>query len=336
MYVYKKNKRILYIYAMIILGVDMKKEKWVSTIKIILIVLAVIVFSLTIVAIIIERSKIQFSLLGKNEVTLEVGEKYIELGFIATLRKNDISKRVNVKSNVDTNKVGDYTINYNLGIIYLYFNKTLVRKVHVVDTKKPELTIQGDKQVKLYVGDSFEYPVYSATDNYDGEITNNVKMTSNLDTNKIGVYEVNYSVSDSSNNVSEEKIVINVVERKKDPYIKVSISKQTLYYYEYDKLVLETSVVTGKNSTPTPKGDFRVISKAKNVNLKGSDYVSFVNYWIAFIGHSYGMHDASWRNSFGGTIYKNSGSHGCINMPTDKVKQLYELVDIGTPVYVYD
>ena len=37
-----------------------------------------------------------------------------------------------------------------------------------------------------------------------------------------------------------------------------------------------------------------------------------------------GFHDASWRSKFGGTIYQYSGSHGCINLPVDKAKLLYE------------
>ena len=48
-----------------------------------------------------------------------------------------------------------------------------------------------------------------------------------------------------------------------------------------------------------------------------------------------GLHDATWRGSFGGEIYRNSGSHGCINMPYEKAKELYEKVDAGTVVHVY-
>ena len=77
-----------------------------------------------------------------------------------------------------------------------------------------------------------------------------------------------------------------------------------------------------------------VLNKARNVTLKGADYESFVNYWIAFKGSAYGLHDASWRSNFGGTIYKYNGSHGCVNMPYYKVQELYNLVDIGTPVYI--
>ena len=313
----------------------MREKKYVSIIKIVLSILLVITVSLVIIEFTIQRKAIQFSLLGKNEVTLEVADKYIEDGFVAVKDKEDISNKVWVKSNVSNNVVGDYTVEYNLKIQYLNINKTLVRNVYVRDTKKPELNIQSDKQVRLFIGDNYEYPTYSAIDNYDGDITNKVKVSSNLDLNKKGTYEINYLISDSSNNVTEDKIIVSVEEKTKNPYINVSITNQTLYYYEYGKLVLTSPVVTGKNSTPTPIGNFKVLSKSKNVTLRGSNYASFVNFWIAFKGHSYGLHDASWRNTFGGTIYKNSGSHGCINMPYDKVKQLYTLVDIGTPVYVY-
>ena len=87
--------------------------------------------------------------------------------------------------------------------------------------------------------------------------------------------------------------------------------------------------------SPTPTGDYKVLSKARNVTLKGADYTSFVSYWIAFKGNSYGLHDASWRSRFGGNIYTYNGSHGCVNMPKSEVSKLYNMVEIGTPVYVH-
>ena len=49
-----------------------------------------------------------------------------------------------------------------------------------------------------------------------------------------------------------------------------------------------------------------------------------------------GIHDATWRNGkFGGEIYKTSGSYGCINTPLEKVKQIYDNVEINTPVIIY-
>ena len=48
-----------------------------------------------------------------------------------------------------------------------------------------------------------------------------------------------------------------------------------------------------------------------------------------------GIHDASWRSKYGGTIYQTNGSHGCINTPRDAMVQLYESVEVGTPVVMF-
>ena len=49
-----------------------------------------------------------------------------------------------------------------------------------------------------------------------------------------------------------------------------------------------------------------------------------------------GMHDATWRNSFGGNIYINNGSHGCINLPLETAKTIYSYIDTFFPIIVYD
>ena len=119
-------------------------------------------------------------------------------------------------------------------------------------------------------------------------------------------------------------------------YVEVSIKQQHLWFYEKGKLTLETDVVTGNadGECDTPTGKFTMTSRALDTTLTGTGYSSFVNYWMGFYG-GYGIHDASWRSSFGGTIYKGNGSHGCVNTPFDKVKYIYEHTDYGTPVYVY-
>ena len=121
-----------------------------------------------------------------------------------------------------------------------------------------------------------------------------------------------------------------------DTYIEVSISQQHMWYYVNGELYVSTDVVTGNyNSMDTPKGYWEVNSKASPCTLVGDGYVSYVTYWIAFIGSGYGIHDASWRSEYGGQIYKGNGSHGCINTPLANVKKIYAKVTIGTPVIVY-
>ena len=119
-------------------------------------------------------------------------------------------------------------------------------------------------------------------------------------------------------------------------YIEVDMTNQKMYYYKDGVLKLETDVVTGnlRLNHDTPAGINYVYAKQKNRILRGPGYASPVDYWMPVNG-GIGIHDASWRDEFGGEIYKTSGSHGCINTPLEKVKELYDMVTIGTPVVMY-
>ena len=125
-------------------------------------------------------------------------------------------------------------------------------------------------------------------------------------------------------------------------YIDIDVSRQKLIYFRDGERKFTSDVVTGcrNTGTTTPTGLFSILNKGRNIVLKGrnangSKYTSFVNYWMAFLGSSYGIHDASWRSSFGGDIWVSSGSHGCVNMPPSKMPRLYDLVDYGTPVIIH-
>ncbi|WP_026506743.1 L,D-transpeptidase [Butyrivibrio sp. MC2013] len=121
-----------------------------------------------------------------------------------------------------------------------------------------------------------------------------------------------------------------------DTYVEISIENQHLYYYENGELILDTDVVTGNKARKrdTPTGAFYVYGKARNRYLKGPGYISFVKYWMP-VYKGVGIHDASWRKEFGGDIYQTSGSHGCINLPTEMAAELYDLISVGTVVVIY-
>lgn len=120
-------------------------------------------------------------------------------------------------------------------------------------------------------------------------------------------------------------------------YIEVDYTNQHMWYFEEGTLKLDSDFVSGNISrgNGSPDGVFKVVYKKSPAVLKGEDYESDVTYFIPF-AYNVGFHDASWRHGrFGGTIYKNSGSHGCINMPEEKAAKLYELVKVDTPVVAY-
>ncbi len=121
-----------------------------------------------------------------------------------------------------------------------------------------------------------------------------------------------------------------------DTYVEVDMTAQKLYFYQDGELIIDTPVVTGDMARrmSTPSGTNYVYFKQRNRTLIGPDYATFVNYWMAVNGHI-GIHDATWRSTFGGDIYKSNGSHGCINTPMEAVSRLYEMVEVGTPVIMY-
>lgn len=117
-------------------------------------------------------------------------------------------------------------------------------------------------------------------------------------------------------------------------YIDVSIDTQTLVYYLNGVPALITPCVTGQPGRGTPRGVFAINSCIPGKYLTGPTWHVWVNRWMRFCGNC-GIHDASWRKSFGGDIYKTNGSHGCVNIPHDQAVQLYSMVGVGTPVIVH-
>ena len=121
-----------------------------------------------------------------------------------------------------------------------------------------------------------------------------------------------------------------------DTYVEINLTAQHLYFYKNGKLVVESDFVSGNESKgwSTPAGAYPLTYKQRNATLRGENYETPVSYWMPFNG-GIGMHDASWRSSFGGTIYKTNGSHGCINLPPAVAAKIYENISAGMPVLCY-
>lgn len=127
-------------------------------------------------------------------------------------------------------------------------------------------------------------------------------------------------------------------------YLEINITKQHLWFVKDGSVVLESDFVSGKESDSTrltPSGTYYIYNKERNRVLRGTkqpngkyEYESPVSYWMPF-NKGIGLHDASWRSTFGGDVYINSGSHGCINLPTGFAGSLYSQIYVNLPVVVY-
>ncbi|BCJ93192.1 hypothetical protein acsn021_07610 [Anaerocolumna cellulosilytica] len=120
-------------------------------------------------------------------------------------------------------------------------------------------------------------------------------------------------------------------------YVEVNLTAQHLFFYKDGELVVDAEFVSGNlaRNYGTPTGTYPIQYKENDAILNGEDYSTPVKYWMPFNGNI-GFHDANWRSTFGGVIYKTSGSHGCINMPPAKAKIMFENIKRGVAVVVYE
>lgn len=121
-----------------------------------------------------------------------------------------------------------------------------------------------------------------------------------------------------------------------DSYVEINLSAQHLFLYVNGSLVTQSDFVSGNVSkgNGTHIGAYRVTYTQKDAVLRGDDYETPVTFWMPFNGNE-GMHDATWRSKFGGSIYKTSGSHGCVNLPYSAAQTIFSKVKTGFPVLVY-
>lgn len=142
--------------------------------------------------------------------------------------------------------------------------------------------------------------------------------------------------------IEKEPIYIQkAISRDKDEicntYVEINITKQHLWFYKNGKLITQGNIVTGNpnKGNSTKLGIYMLNYKQKWVTLIGEDYEAKVNYWMPFYGNI-GIHDASWRYSFGKEIYKRNGTHGCVNVPLYLAKIIFENIEEGIPIIVYE
>ena len=157
---------------------------------------------------------IRITLNGDSKIELEYGTTYEEEGANGFFLNTPLT--VKITGTIDPNQLGDqilyYQVKNQLGII-----RKKKRIVTVVDKAAPVITFSGGDTITLRIGDTFHEPGYQIVDNYDGDITSKVKVTSSIDLNQTGTYEITYEGSDSSGNKVEKKRKI-IVEDKEFTY----------------------------------------------------------------------------------------------------------------------
>lgn len=109
--------------------------------------------------------------------------------------------------------------------------------------------------------------------------------------------------------------------------VKISTSAQRLYLMEGDKMLLATPITVGTSATPTPKGTFPIRNKVKQRRRQSSPGAGYpMTYWMEFYNPAYGMH---W-----GFVKPYPSTHGCVRLPLNSARKIFDTVSIGTPIEV--
>lgn len=198
-------------------------------------------------------NNITFKVKGSADIELELNEIYIDEGVIAKVFKWDISHKVKFDNNLNTSIIGLYKINYKLS--FLGHNYYLVRNIKVIDKTKPNIKLNGKDEITIYVGEKYIDEGAHAIDNYDGDISHLIEVESNLNTEQEGIYQIIYSIKDSSGNNSsvvrkiivEQKKVINKIENKNDNYDKNDPVIKYVKENNYNVSIGYYNLVTGEN-----------------------------------------------------------------------------------------
>ena len=143
--------------------------------------------------VVVDTKAPEIQLVTKSDYYTLPGGTYVEEGFAAT-DNHDGDLTASVVRTEDQNQV-TYTVTDSSGN-----TAQVVRNIEYTDPIAPEVTLLGAPHIMLQVGMSYEEYGATATDNCDGDLSQQVTISGEVDTGKEGIYTVNYSVKDSFGN----------------------------------------------------------------------------------------------------------------------------------------
>ena len=141
------------------------------------------------------RESYFIELSGDDLIMIYKDNDFIDPGYSARNNKGvDLTNKVVVNSNVNTEVLGDYEVIYTLG------ETKKIRYVSVIE--KPvgatSIYLSGDLTVYLRIGDTYKEPGYTVVDSIDSNLTDKVIVNNKLDTTKEGIYRITYMVTNST------------------------------------------------------------------------------------------------------------------------------------------
>ncbi|MFL2594248.1 MAG: beta strand repeat-containing protein [Flavobacteriaceae bacterium] len=208
---------------------------------------------------VVDTTNPSITLIGGEEITVEVGGSFVDPGATATdTHEGNISSAIVVTGSVDTDALGTYVIRYNVSDSSGNAATEVTRTITVKDTTPPDFSLVGNATVSIEINTSFVDPGASAIDVNDGDISSSVNVIGTVDTSVVGSTTLYYNILDSSGNAASQlDRTVQVVEST-PPVITLggnsSVSLEVLSTYtdagataldNYDDDITSSIVLTG-------------------------------------------------------------------------------------------
>lgn len=149
---------------------------------------------------------------AQNKEVIE-GDEYNPLEGVTAQDKEDgdLTDKITYTGNFDTNKPGSYEITYKVQDK----NKQETEKIITLTVLKDESPIINAKDREIILNKEFN-PLegITAQDKEDGDITDKITYTGNVDSSKEGSYNITYQVSDSKKQKTTKTINVKVVKKE--------------------------------------------------------------------------------------------------------------------------
>lgn len=163
-------------------------------------VIGILLILIFIMMVLILFKKPSVTIIGDKVEKVSYKSEFIDSGITVKYYGKDITNKAVLSTNINTNELGEYEIKYK--IPYIFGTYVYKRKAIVVDDMAPEIILEGDQEFKISYNKKYKEPGYKAIDNYDGNVTQNVKISYKIINN--GETDAIYKVADSSGNVQEK------------------------------------------------------------------------------------------------------------------------------------
>jgi prepilin-type N-terminal cleavage/methylation domain-containing protein len=188
------------------------------------------------------------TLIGDNYIEHRVGRNYTDLGVLAMdSTDGNITDKVIITGSVNIDQLGTYNITYSV-TNSLGNSSNISRTVKVVDPIPPVITIIGSNPLTYQASSSYVDQGATAIDEYDGDISSKILVTSNVTPGIVGTYKVVYYIIDMAGNSITAERGVNVVDTNM-PTVAFSQNGNSTYAKTYSTTVTVTDNGTLNTTT---------------------------------------------------------------------------------------